>query len=68
MSGVNAMDSYRIYFNLPIGKGTPETGIVYGIYTIGNLLGSFVAGPASDFRGSRDLKGLSINSLTNNRS
>ena len=51
MSGVNAMESYRRYFGLPINKGTPATGIVYGIYTIGNLLGSFVAGPAADFRG-----------------
>jgi MFS family permease len=55
MSGVNSMHSYREYFGLPIGKGTPATGIVYGIYTIGNLLGSFVAGPATDYRGLRNL-------------
>jgi MFS family permease len=53
MSGINAMEAYRRYFGLPIHKGTPATGIVYGIYTIGNLLGSFVAGPATDFRGLR---------------
>jgi len=51
MGGINAMDTYRKYFNFPIDKGTPSTGIVYAIYTIGNMVGSFAAGPATDFRG-----------------
>jgi MFS family permease len=51
MSGVNDMNTYRQFFGLPLDKGTPSTGIVYAIYTIGNLIGSFVAGPATDFRG-----------------
>ncbi|KAF2756395.1 general substrate transporter [Pseudovirgaria hyperparasitica] len=51
MAGINTYEQYRVYFNFPIDKGTPSTGIVYAIYTIGNLLGSFAAGPATDFRG-----------------
>jgi hypothetical protein len=51
MGGINRMERYRDYFNFPHQTGTPSTGIVYAIYTIGNMVGSFVAGPASDFRG-----------------
>jgi MFS family permease len=51
MSGINAQDEYRVYFHFPKDKGTPSTGIVYAIYTIGNMIGSFAAGPATDFRG-----------------
>jgi hypothetical protein len=51
MSGINNIKQYRAYFGFPMDTGTPSTGIVYAIYTIGNLVGSFVAGPATDFRG-----------------
>jgi hypothetical protein len=51
MANINNLDQYRSYFGFPMGVGTPSTGIVYAIYTIGNLVGSFVAGPATDFRG-----------------
>ena len=51
MGNINSLPQYREYFGFPKGVGTPATGIVYAIYTIGNLVGSFVAGPATDFRG-----------------
>ena len=51
MGGINRYEAYRRYFGFDVDKGTPATGIVYAIYTIGNLVGSFVAGPATDFRG-----------------
>lgn len=51
MSGINDIDQYRQYFNFPIDEGTPATGIVYAIYTVGNLVGSFAAGPATDYKG-----------------
>lgn len=51
MGGINTYEQYRAYFGFPLNSGTPSTGIVYAIYTIGNLVGSFAAGPASDFRG-----------------
>lgn len=51
MGGINGQLQYREYFHFDPDKGTPATGIVYAIYTIGNLVGSFAAGPATDFRG-----------------
>lgn len=51
MGAINSYPSYRSFFGFPIDGGTPSTGIVYAIYTIGNLVGSFAAGPATDFRG-----------------
>lgn len=51
MGAINSYPQYRTYFGFDMNKGTPDTGIVYAIYTIGNLAGSFVAGPATDFRG-----------------
>ena len=51
MGAINSYEQYREYFGFDVDKGTPATGIVYAIYTIGNLVGSFVAGPATDFRG-----------------
>jgi hypothetical protein len=51
MSAVNDIDQYRLYFNFPLDEGTPATGIVYAIYTVGNLVGSFAAGPATDYKG-----------------
>ncbi|KAH8726796.1 general substrate transporter [Phaeosphaeriaceae sp. PMI808] len=50
MGAINDYKQYRDYFGFP-DEGTPTTGIVYAIYTIGNLVGSFFAGPATDFRG-----------------
>lgn len=51
MGAINSYPQYRTYFGFPVDEGTPSTGIVYAIYTIGNIVGSFAAGPASDFRG-----------------
>ncbi|KAF2877000.1 general substrate transporter [Massariosphaeria phaeospora] len=51
MGAINSYPQYREYFNFDLNEGTADTGIVYAIYTIGNLAGSFVAGPATDFRG-----------------
>jgi MFS family permease len=51
MGAINEYEQYRSYFGFDLNVGTPTTGIVYAIYTIGNLVGSFVAGPATDFRG-----------------
>jgi MFS family permease len=53
MSSINSYAQYRSYFHFsPVG-GTPTTGIVYAIFPIGNLVGAFAAGPASDFKGRR---------------
>jgi MFS family permease len=54
MGAINSYPQYRTYFGFPVDKGTPSTGIVYAIYTIGNIVGSFAAGPATDFRGMKD--------------
>jgi MFS family permease len=51
MGAINSYPQYRRYFGFDINEGTPITGIVYAIYTIGNLIGSFAAGPASDWKG-----------------
>jgi sugar porter (SP) family MFS transporter len=51
MGAINSYPQYREYFGFDINEGTPGTGIVYAIYTIGNLAGSFAAGPATDWRG-----------------
>lgn len=53
MSAINEYEQYRGYFGFPLDRGTAATGIVYAIYTIGNLVGSFFAGPATDLRGNR---------------
>ena len=53
MSSINSYPQYRKYFGFDLTEGTPATGIVYAIFTIGNMLGSFAAGPAADFRGMR---------------
>lgn len=43
MSAINAMKPYQDKFDMiPTGA---HTGFVFAIYTIGNLAGSFVAGP-----------------------
>lgn len=51
MGAINTYPQYRSYFGFDPNAGTPGTGIVYAIYTIGNLVGSFAAGPAADFKG-----------------
>ncbi|MCJ1306191.1 hypothetical protein MMC08_009009 [Hypocenomyce scalaris] len=53
MGSINSYPQYRSYFGFPLGSGTPSTGIVYAIYTIGNIVGSFAAGPATDTFGRR---------------
>ncbi|PWY83558.1 general substrate transporter [Aspergillus heteromorphus CBS 117.55] len=51
MGSINSYPQYRDYFGFDPNSGTPSTGIVYAIYTIGNIVGSFFAGPFTDFRG-----------------
>ncbi|KAF2814705.1 general substrate transporter [Mytilinidion resinicola] len=51
MGAINSYAQYRSYFGFSLTEGTPGTGIVYAIYTIGNLVGSFAAGPATDWKG-----------------
>lgn len=53
MGSINSYPQYREYFGFDPVKGTPATGIVYAIYTIGSIMGSFAGGPAADFRGLR---------------
>ncbi|KAL4947556.1 general substrate transporter [Aspergillus filifer] len=53
MGSINSYRQYREYFGFDPDDGTPTTGIVYAIYTIGNIIGSFFAGPFTDFRGRR---------------
>lgn len=51
MASINQYPQYRNYFGFDPTAGTPSTGIVYAIYTIGNIVGSFAAGPFTDYRG-----------------
>jgi hypothetical protein len=51
MGSINSYPQYRSYFHFDPKAGTPGTGIVYAIYTIGNIVGSFAAGPVTDFKG-----------------
>ncbi|EOD52415.1 putative mfs lactose protein [Neofusicoccum parvum] len=51
MSSINSYPQYREYFGFDPVNGTPTTGLVYAIYQIGNLVGSFAAGPATDWNG-----------------
>ncbi|PKY01981.1 putative MFS lactose permease [Aspergillus campestris IBT 28561] len=53
MGSINSYPQYREYFGFDPTEGTPSTGIVYAIYTIGNIVGSFAAGPFTDFKGRR---------------
>ncbi|KAL5045697.1 hypothetical protein BDW71DRAFT_214973 [Aspergillus fruticulosus] len=61
MGSINSYKQYREYFGFDPEEGTPTTGIVYAIYTIGNIVGSFFAGPFTDFRGRR--MGMAIGAL-----
>ncbi|PYH94075.1 putative MFS lactose permease [Aspergillus ellipticus CBS 707.79] len=58
MGSINSYPQYRDYFGFDPDSGTPSTGIVYAIYTIGNIVGSFFAGPFTDFRGRKVGMGL----------
>ncbi|KAL0632722.1 hypothetical protein Q9L58_008390 [Maublancomyces gigas] len=51
MGSINAMESYKKKFNM-IETGA-ATGWVFAIYTLGNIVGSFVAGPVTDTWGRR---------------
>ncbi|ESZ94149.1 putative MFS lactose permease [Sclerotinia borealis F-4128] len=53
MSSINSYAQYRSYFGFSLVEGTPATGIVYAIFTIGNLVGAGFAGPAADWKGRR---------------
>lgn len=53
MSSINSYPQYREYFGFDPVNGTPTTSLAYAIYQIGNLVGSFAAGPAADWRGRR---------------
>ncbi|KAM0130931.1 hypothetical protein ACHAP3_007158 [Botrytis cinerea] len=48
MSSINSYAQYRSYFGFDLTEGTPATGIVYAMFTIGNLVGAGFAGPAAD--------------------
>ncbi|THV46703.1 hypothetical protein BGAL_0366g00100 [Botrytis galanthina] len=53
MSSINSYAQYRNYFGFDLTEGTPATGIVYAMFTIGNLVGAGFAGPAADWKGRR---------------
>ncbi|PQE28613.1 MFS lactose permease protein [Rutstroemia sp. NJR-2017a WRK4] len=53
MSSINSYVQYREYFGFSLTEGTPGTGIVYAMFTIGNLVGAAGAGPAGDWKGRR---------------
>ncbi|QSZ31002.1 hypothetical protein DSL72_000563 [Monilinia vaccinii-corymbosi] len=53
MSSINSYAQYRSYFGFSLTEGTPATGIVYAVFTIGNLVGAGFAGPAADWKGRR---------------
>ena len=48
MGSINSYAQYRSYFGFSLTEGTPATGIVYAIFTVGNLVGAGFAGPAAD--------------------
>ncbi|KAF8663434.1 hypothetical protein AX16_001004 [Volvariella volvacea WC 439] len=57
MSAVNGMEQYLEYFNIPGrdaggGVGT-ATAIIFGIYSIGSIVGVIIAGPVADRFGRR---------------
>ncbi|KAI9933774.1 hypothetical protein ASPWEDRAFT_35684 [Aspergillus wentii DTO 134E9] len=61
MGSINSYPQYREYFGFDPTEGTPSTGIVYAIYNVGNIVGSFTAGPFTDFRGRR--VGMALGSI-----
>lgn len=61
MGGINSMPQYQSFFGLSTDGLGSTTGIVFAIYNIGNLVGAFMAGPASDIKGRRF--GMALGSL-----
>lgn len=59
MGSINAMQPYHDYFQ--VGLEGYGTGIVFAIYSVGNLVGAFFAAPASDRLGRR--AGMFLGSL-----
>ncbi|RPA82027.1 general substrate transporter [Ascobolus immersus RN42] len=51
MGGINALDQYQKYYDVP--KVGSTTGIIFAIYTLGNIVGSFFCGPFTDWWGRR---------------
>lgn len=51
MSAINAMTPYKNQFNTT--ETGARTGFIFAIYTIGNIVGSFLAGPLTDTWGRR---------------
>ncbi len=51
MGSINAMKPYHDYFQVGMQGG--GTGIVFAIFSVGNLVGAFFAGPACDRFGRR---------------
>lgn len=51
MGGINAMKTYQDYFHMrTVGS---QTGLVFSMYTLGNIVGSFFCGPFTDWWGRR---------------
>ncbi|OCF74210.1 sugar transporter [Kwoniella mangroviensis CBS 8886] len=58
-SSINAMDQYKKYFHhVETGK---STGIIFMIYTVGNMIGSLFTGPICDHLGRR--AGMGVGSI-----
>lgn len=51
MGGINNMQHYHSYFKL--SKTGSETGLIFSVFVIGNICGSFFCGPLSDLWGRR---------------
>jgi hypothetical protein len=51
MSSINSYPQYREYFGFDAVAGTPATGIVFAMYSIGSIAAFAFAGPLADFRG-----------------
>ena len=51
MSSINAMDPYHKFFH--VGMQGSGTGIIFAIYPVGNIVGSFMAGSFIDYFGRR---------------
>ena len=46
MGSINAMDPFHNYFN--VGRTGSGIGLIFAIYTVGNILGSLIAGFLTD--------------------
>jgi MFS family permease len=51
MGSLNGMDTFHSYFN--VGMEGAGIGLTVAIYTVGNIVGSFLSGVASDLYGRR---------------